>query len=276
MNNEFSLFTSLRYDSRLREVPSKGLIGEGWNFENESSLYMLDFHRDRMLRAATHWKWQAAIDALAGDDGLQKLARLTEEVIGSTQTSPLRVRILVSREGEIEAQKFDTPELPLENLFPERLPPPGSSNSPGDPKREGPFALLVDHAVTPRSEYTHYKTTKREMYDSARQRANISPTDPKELLIINKDDGSVMEGTITTPYFWRHGQWVTPTVAANFSWEDGSGGQDGTSRRWSLERGLATEQVVKADSLVDGEECWISNGVRGFVWTKISLKDQQQ
>lgn len=25
------------------------------------------------------------------------------------------------------------------------------------------------------------------------------------------------------------------------------------------------EGVVKVDSLVDGEECWISNGVRGFL-----------
>ncbi|KAF7542318.1 hypothetical protein G7Z17_g11680 [Cylindrodendrum hubeiense] len=272
MNDEFSIFTSLRYDPRLLEVPGKGLIGGGWNVENESPLYMLDFHRDRMLRAAEHWKWQAAINALAGDDGLRNLNRLLQEEVGSSQTDPLRLRIVISREGEIEIEKAHTAERPLENLVPERLPPPESSPSESVPRREGQFTLLVDHGVTPRSEYTHYKTTKRDMYDSARKRANISPTDAKELLVINKEDGSVMEGTIATPYFWRDGQWVTPPVATNFSWDDGSGGQDGTSRRWALLRGLATEQVVGADSLVDGEECWISNGVRGFIWTKISLK----
>ncbi|KAH7149551.1 aminotransferase [Dactylonectria estremocensis] len=275
MSDEFSLFTSLRYDSRLREVPAMGITGGVWNTDNESPLYMLDFHRDRMLRAASHWKWQAAIDALAGDDGLRNLARMAQEAVGSSQTSPLRLRFLVSREGEITTQKFDTPEKPLENMFPGRLPPPGSSFSRGDPTKKHQFTLLVDQPVTPRSEYTHYKTTKRDMYDSARQRANISPADPKELLIINKNDGSVMEGTVTTPYFWRNGQWVTPPVATTFSWEDGSGGQDGTSRRWALQRGLATEQVVRASSLVDGEECWISNGVRGFIYAKLSLEDQQ-
>ncbi|KAH7148790.1 aminotransferase [Dactylonectria macrodidyma] len=274
MSDDFSLFTSLRYDSRLRGVPVMGLTGESWNSENESPLYMLDFHRDRMLRAATHWKWQAAIDTLSGEDGLQNLARIAREAVGS-QTGPFRLRFLVSREGAITSQKFDTPEKPLESMFPERLPPPGSSFLRGDPTKENQFTLLVDQAVTSRSEYTHYKTTKRAMYDSARQRANISPTDPKELLVINKDDGSVMEGTVTTPYFWRDGRWVTPPVAATFSWDDGSGGQDGTSRRWALLRGLATEQVVGADSLVDGEECWISNGVRGFICAKLSLKDQQ-
>ncbi|KPM43089.1 hypothetical protein AK830_g3459 [Neonectria ditissima] len=238
MSDEFSLFTSLRHDPRLREVPRKGLTGVGWNFENESSLYMLDFHRDRMLKAAAHWKWQPAVDVLDGGDGLQNLSRLIQDVVGPCLTNPLRLRIVVSREGEIKVQKFDTSELPLENLLPTRLPPPGSSLVQGDPKREYQFTLLVDRAETSRSEYTHYKTTKRAMYDSARERAKISPIDLKEALVINRDDGSVMEGTITTPYFWRNDQWVTPPVATKFSWDSGSGGQDGTSRRWALARSV--------------------------------------
>ncbi len=36
-------------------------------------------------------------------------------------------------------------------------------------------------------------------------------------------------------------------------------------------RQLAVEDQVKADSIVDGEECWLSNGVRGFFCGKISL-----
>ncbi|RGP59382.1 aminodeoxychorismate lyase [Fusarium longipes] len=123
----------------------------------------------------------------------------------------------------------------------------------------------------PRSEYTHFKTTKRDMYDAARQRAGITYADPAEVLVIDQGDGSVMEGTFTTPYFWRNGRWVTPPVAAQFSRDEGSGGQDGTSRRWALERGLVFEQAINAKSLVHGEECWISNGVRGFVAATIRL-----
>ena len=74
------------------------------------------------------------------------------------------------------------------------------------------------------------------MYDAARERANIRPGVMKEVLVVNRDDQSVMEGSTTTPYFWRDGRWVTPPVSAKFSWKDGSGGQDGTSRRWALER----------------------------------------
>jgi hypothetical protein len=34
---------------------------------------------------------------------------------------------------------------------------------------------------------------------------------------------------------------------------------------------LCVEGVVKVDELIDGEECWISNGVRGFQFGKVKL-----
>ncbi|RSL93415.1 hypothetical protein CEP52_013287 [Fusarium oligoseptatum] len=275
MSEEFSLFTSMRYDPKLEKLQQQGLNGEGWNFDNESSLYMLDFHRDRLLRAATHWNWQPAIDRLSGVSGLQSLAQLIGEAIGSPPGTPLRLRIVVSRERDIKVEKFNVPEAPLENLLPRRLPVPSSGSSSDEPKKSPNYTLLVDQASTSRSEYTHFKTTKRAMYDAASQRAGISPADLAEVLIINQDDGSVMEGTRTTPYFWRDGRWVTPPISSKFSWDEGSGGQDGTSRRWALERGLAVEQAVNVKSLTDGEECWLSNGVRGFMFATISLQERE-
>ena len=35
--------------------------------------------------------------------------------------------------------------------------------------------------------------------------------------------------------------------------------------------GIAVEGVIPVHSLVDGEECWLSNGVRGFIFGKIRL-----
>lgn len=236
MGDEFSLFTALRYDPQLIQVSEHGPEYAGWNHKNQSPLYMLDFHRDRMLRAAAHWNWQAAIDTLAGETGLHRLCRLSREAVGPSQDGPLRLRILITYDGEVIVEKYNTYALPIANLFPKRLPAPGSAIEEGDPKKEPHYALLVDNTQTARSEYTHFKTTKRTMYDSARDRAKIAPTDKLEVLIVHKEDGSVMEGSTTTPYFWRDGRWVTPPVAAKFSWQDGSGGQDGTSRRWVLER----------------------------------------
>ncbi|KAF5026188.1 hypothetical protein F66182_1752 [Fusarium sp. NRRL 66182] len=271
MVEDFSLFTSMRYDTKLENIPRRGLEGQGWHFDNKSPLYMLDFHRDRLLRAATHWKWRPVIDRLSGVNGLESLAQLISNAIGPSQQTQLRLRIVVTRDGEIKVEKFNAPEVALQNLLPTRLPGPSSPLLQDDPQKDPSYTLFVDQASTSRSEYTHFKTTRRHMYDTAQTRAGMSPADPADVLVINKDDGSVMEGTRTTPYFWRDGRWVTPPVSAHFSWNEGNGGQDGTSRRWALERGLASEQVISASSLVHGEECWISNGVRGFISATISL-----
>ncbi|KAF4977851.1 hypothetical protein FZEAL_5695 [Fusarium zealandicum] len=236
MGDDFSLFTSMRYDPKLEELKDQGLSGEGWNFDNKSPFYMLDFHRDRLLRAATYWNWQLVVERLSGADGLESLARLAAEAVGQSQEKPLRLRIIVPCDGEIKVEKFDTPEVPLDNLLPSQLPAPSTVLSDHSPKKTPNFALFVDQASTSRSEFTHFKTTKRAMYDSARKRAGIAPADLKEVLVVNRNSGAIMEGTITTPYFWRAGHWVTPPIPARFSLQDGSGGQDGTSRRWALER----------------------------------------
>jgi hypothetical protein len=239
MDADFQLFTSLRYDPALLQVPVK-LNHAGWNSVNSSPLYMLDYHRDRMLQAATHWGWDAAIEVLQGDSGLNRLVELVENNIGGDQRSSLRVKIAITKDGELSVITGPVPETTLANLFPESLPPPegveDNGTVQGIPSKLPAYEILVDTPVTARSEYTHFKTTKRAAYDGARQRAQISLTDLKEVLIINEANGAVMEGSMTTPYFWRYDRWVTPAVSNEYSLEDGSGGQNGTSRRWALER----------------------------------------
>jgi hypothetical protein len=36
-------------------------------------------------------------------------------------------------------------------------------------------------------------------------------------------------------------------------------------------RHFAVEEEVRRDSIQDGEECWLSNGVRGFISGRIKL-----
>ncbi|KAK0727075.1 putative 4-amino-4-deoxychorismate protein [Lasiosphaeria miniovina] len=276
----FQLFSSLRYDAALLQVADSPLNDSGWNRVNKSPFYMLDFHRDRMLRAATHWGWDAAVEALSGDAGLQRLEEALAGAIGEKQSAPLRVRVVISEQGAIEIVTGKVLETTLSNLYPAKLPVPGeaptgpsepNSRQTTTPSKVPTYEVVVDESGTARSEYTHFKTTKRAMYDVARQRARISPTDAKEVLIVYDVDGHVMEGSTTTPYFWRGGRWVTPAVSSQYSLDSGSGGQDGTTRRWILEKGLAFEDVILASSLVDGEECWLSNGVRGFMFGRIKL-----
>ncbi len=231
----FEIFTSLRYDPALKQVPSLGLNYAGWNFQNESPLYMLDFHRDRLLRAATHWQWQPAIDSISGGECLKMLSKAVLEFIGPRDT-PARLRIVVDSSGKISFFKFDTFATPIENLLPQKIPEQGAAAGTNQPRAPPLYTLVLDDQGISRTAFTHFKTTKREMYDAARKRAGIQPGNRKEVLMLNAADGSVMEGSTTTPYFWRNGRWVTPAVSAKFTTDGGSGGQDGTSRRWALER----------------------------------------
>lgn len=235
-DNDFQIFTSLRYDPALRDVPESEVEFAGWNFQHKSPLYMLDLHRDRMVRAAKYWGWEKAVQVLEGDSGLRRLSDLILNFLISKKDGPLRVKVALSQEGELGCEASPVPEMSLPNLFPKGLPAPGAPTPEGSPLRVPVYEVFVDDCKTPRSEYTHFKTTRRAMYDAARQRAGIKLGDTKEVLMVNEGDGSVMEGSITTPYFWRNGRWVTPPVSSRFSSQNGSGGNDGTTRRWALER----------------------------------------
>lgn len=114
--------------------------------------------------------------------------------------------------------------------------------------------------------FTRHKTTNRGHYDQ--QRALLPPASSAdgqagilhEMLLVNQS-GAIMEGTISTPYFYRNGGWVTPSVAC--------GGHLGVARRWALTAGICTEGVVMAEEVVIGEQVILSNGVRGFGWGKV-------
>ncbi|KAI8962876.1 aminotransferase [Daldinia sp. FL1419] len=269
----FRIFTSIRYDPALLNVPELGFTNAGWN-QNPSPFYMLDLHRDRMLKAAVYWKWPAAVTVISGGEGLENLQKFFQSITGQFGDGPYRIMLSLGQDGTLDYQTSPLPKTHINNLLPKRLPSQDHHDlAQGDdkiPKKDPVYDIFIDSQNTARSEFTHYKTTYRDMYNDARKRAQVSPGDKKEVLLVNHD-GHIMEGSISTPYFWRDGKWVTPPIPADYDASKGSGGNNGTTRRWALERNLAVEQVVPADSLVDGEECWISNGLRGFVYGRVKL-----
>ncbi len=235
----FQLFTSLRHDSLLLAVPHSAFEAAGWNFQRASPLYMLDYHRDRLLKAANHWGWDLGAAAIRGDAGLSRLADFVLNTLSGKGDGPHRVKVTLAKDGRLGCEVSVVPTTDVANLFPVQLPPPGSIGADAGspvPRKEPLYAVIVDIGSTARSEHTHFKTTRRAMYDSARQRAGIQLPDRKEVLVVHEEDGLVMEGSTTTPYFCRGGRWVTPPVSLTYSPEAGSGGQDGTTRRWALER----------------------------------------
>lgn len=264
----FQLFSSLRYDPILVSAANTK-NGDG-SLQYAGPFYMLPYHRDRILQAAQHFRWTTVVSCISGDAGLAYLAAQLSATVDVQSPRPLRVKVLLDQDGNITVETSPIGAcVPLSTLFPSRLPPPGQltsglSTALGDPEMEVPWVVALDPGRTSPSPETTYKTTSRDMYMDARERSGIKSFDEKkEVLIVSSKDQGIMEGSLTSVYFWRDRRWTTPPGS--------TGGQIGTTRRWALEKGLCVEGVVKADSLVDGEECWISNGVRGFIWGRVSL-----
>jgi len=241
--DDFKLFTTLRYDPALLAVPEQGFTNLGWN-QRPSPFYILDYHRDRMLQAATHWRWEAAVKLIEEQDGLKTLEKYLLTAAGSFTNAPHRVKVTLSRDGQLAHEAAPIANVSPQNLFPVALPSPLDADVQSDhvghgdkvATRGSEWQVFVDSKSTEGSEYTHFKTTSRLMYDDARRRVKLRPTDSKEVLLVNAQDGQVMEASLTTPYFWRHGKWVTPPIPTNFVAGQGSGGNCGTSRRWALQR----------------------------------------
>lgn len=157
--------------------------------------------------------------------------------------------------GEVTITSSSTPSASVSTLFPLSL----QARNLEIPIT---WRIFISPCIVPPSPYTTHKTTLRELYITARSLLppSTSNSSMNEILLVNQN-GDIMEGSITTPYFWRGERWVTPSAR--------SGGNLGTTRRWALESGLCVEETVRRESVEVGETVWLSNGARGWGWGKI-------
>lgn len=252
---QFELISTLRYDPILPEVVSH-YPTLSYPDSLRTPYYLLPYHLDRLVSAARHFQWH--------HEALHRLEHEPSAFLSfldgfiPDRAKPWRLRIVVEDKVEDGVRVEVHPTAPVE--VPRLLVWPfGGPRDGGGPV----WRVYVDKQPMEPSGFTKHKTTAREGYTAARARAGImSPQDLAEVLVVNPA-GEVMEGSITTPYFWRSsaggggGEWVTPPLSC--------GGNAGTTRRYALAQRFCSERVVSAAELVDGEECWISNGVRGFM-----------
>lgn len=180
---------------------------------------------------------------------VQHWQRMNAEDVDKSR--PLRVRIRSYVGGRITTEIKPTSTKPVQSLFPECFYiPPDEETSP--------WTLRLDKQPTEISETTMYKTSDRSWYGRARAAAGIMTLTATAEVLLYNTDGNILDGSQTTPYFFRRGRWVTPASA--------SGGQQGTTRRWALEHGLCIEEDVSLTSIRNCECVWLSNAVQGFFW----------
>ncbi|GIJ99401.1 hypothetical protein Aspvir_001533 [Aspergillus viridinutans] len=264
-SESFQIISSLRYEPALPEL-LRTQPTDAYPDPLRSPYYLLPYHQERLLKAAECFGWSKAATFLQQD--VESFAEHLNSFIPD-RTKPWRLRIVIDRDGTCTVEV--NAALPIDPL---------SLLLPSEMNQTTPWLVTVDSQRTVPSPFTTHKTTSRDHYTAARLRAKItSPQDPAEVLIVNPH-GQIMEGSITTAYFRRRKSastqvklnqedagpaWITPPLS--------SGGNAGTTRRYALARGFCSEQAITVAELIDGEECWLSNGVRGFFRGRILLDE---
>lgn len=252
------IFTTLRYDTALREIIVNAAASKG----ALSAIYLREYHFDRLREAvaatAQDGNTEYLDSVLSSPESLENaiasaLMNKTEPGFRSQSEphGPFRIRFALYHDGSTQVQCQQMPHTTA-NLFPTSL---GLDAKPT-------WTVCLDIQPTERSAHTSFKTSTRQAYDRARQAAECTPAASKEVLLYN-NDRQIMDASITTPYFHRDCRWVTPPASA--------GGQQGTTRRWALANGICLEQDVPLDTLREGEIVWLSNAARGFFSARLCL-----
>ncbi|KXF76443.1 hypothetical protein ATN84_14195 [Paramesorhizobium deserti] len=101
----------------------------------------------------------------------------------------------------------------------------------------------------------HHKTTRRQVYDTAR--AEFSPAEVDEVVLLN-DEGKVCEGTITSIFVDRGGaSCVTPALRCGLL--------PGVLREELIDNGVTSEAELTVDDLRQAKNILVGNSLRGLI-----------
>lgn len=261
------IFTTIRYDPALELSAENTAV----SCNEPCPFYMLENHYTRLQVAkwslaswakesscGIHGSTERERQAIKGPSSPAELLQGLRNAVDVWKKShltesadiSLRIKFRLYMNGKIRTEIFDPiPRVPLEILFPDGFGEP-------DKYQNTTWSVFLDTMPTEPTESTMIKTYDRRAYDRARANVGIASfADLKEVLL-HRSDSKIFDGSLSTPYVFRHGKWITPTAS--------DGGQQGVTRRWALSRRLAIEGTVQSDALEIGEVILMSNAVKGF------------
>jgi para-aminobenzoate synthetase/4-amino-4-deoxychorismate lyase len=196
---------------------------ETFGYGNGASMETFRAHLQRMRASAMFF-------------GFRCPANLETRVISKLQTSHerVRIRLMLSRSGEIEVQ---CGALPLPRATPVRL-------------------AIDDEPICSDSTMLFHKTTLRHPYD--RRRRKFPRAD--DVVMIN-ERGECTETTIANIAARVGGAWITPPLS--------SGCLPGIGRAQLIDEGVLVEAVLRPEDLRGAEEVAVVNSLRG--WQRATL-----
>jgi para-aminobenzoate synthetase/4-amino-4-deoxychorismate lyase len=204
-----------------RPIPDFELL-ETMLWEPASGYALLDRHLDRIVGAAEYFgrdmdpvELRARLEACAADfDGQRR-----------------RVRLLVGSGGSIKIED--------------------SALDDGPGQRPVKLGLAASPVATD-NPFLHFKTTHREVYETAR----ASRTDCDDVLLWN-ERGEVTESTIANVVARIDDRLVTPPAACGLL--------PGTFRAELISHGEIAERIIRVDELAAADQLFLINSVQGWM-----------
>ena len=279
-NQDWDILSTFRWDPSLGCRMATQLcnrnekdIYKSVDEDHVSEFYLLPYHRDRIATAAVAFR-RPLPENFREEAGLSKFEELLQREVArkihedrdaGEAPSCLRIRVCLS----IDA-KLSITVGPLQSS-PTYCPYPTKSLFQTLPLT---YRVFIAPEPSKTSLHTVHKTTYRDHYNHLRNMLPSWATDPNQNdgldaeILLTSEDGEIIEGSITTPYFkytalhsmGRAGQYFaslrTPRAEA--------GGNLGTTRRWALEREWCEEAIIMKKDLCVGDTLFLSNGVRGW------------
>lgn len=247
--NTFEILSTVRYDPRLSKVPPTSI-----DSVTKQNFFLLPEHVERMKYTVDFFIETAKRNTPELDPTVFQIEEsyIYDKIIQALRESgisvdqPLKVRLLLSLNGQMKVELYQTPVR--ENLL------DGLSDSYPDSDK---YALYVDTTPVLPSPFTSFKTTSRKVYSDARSRALPGNLAKEEVILVNTI-GEVTEGSITNiAVLDKDGVWITPKLT--------TGCLCGVTRYMLLKKNLIKEGKIKVEDLHEGQEVLLLNAILGVV-----------
>ena len=205
--------------------------------DGEKGFWLKELHLSRLERSATYFSFHYDHEAI-----LEKL----DEVEQAKRNRWQRVRLSLQKDGSLSTEVVDCAEPVSRSLPPKPL-----------PVHDGlPAIALSQEAIDSSSPFFFHKTTRRELYTQAFQRAQQMGL--FDMIFVNERK-EVTEGSISNIILYKDGRYITPTVSSALL--------AGTMRQLLLSDTEipVREQIVRLDDILQAEALFCCNAVRGVV-----------
>lgn len=212
----------------------------------DTGYWLLDLHLERLADSAEYFlfpfsKYEA--EQLLGD---------TQNKLAAQEKTAQRIRLTLSKEGELQAEVFPLPETAAN--------PSITVNSEPVSTKDLPTAVWSEKTTESASPFLYHKTTLRSLYNEERKR--IAGNGHLEVLFTN-ELGEATEGSITNLFVLKGGILQTPPLRCGLLNGILRRHLLGTAKTGIIERVLSKKDVANADAV------YVGNSVRGLIQVQL-------